>query len=77
MNSEDLPEITMEEIEEAIKEIKRGKYAGRDGITTVLLKAREQPILAYLKLLFNRCLDEGTVPRDWNNPRKSILFTKR
>ena len=45
MNSEDIPEITTEEINSALQEMKNNKSPGMDYITKELLKDGEEEIL--------------------------------
>ena len=48
-----------------IKGLKSGKASGEDEINSDLLKFVVDSISKFLCLLFNRCLDEGTMPLGW------------
>ncbi|XP_072395071.1 uncharacterized protein [Diabrotica undecimpunctata] len=61
VNSEILPPITGEEIEKAIRDMKRNKARGDDEILIEMLKEGGEKIKDYLKILFNKCLFEGQI----------------
>ncbi|XP_072389392.1 uncharacterized protein [Diabrotica undecimpunctata] len=71
VNSEILPSITGDEIEKAIRDMKRNKAPEDDEILIEMLKEGEEKIKEYLKILFNKCLFEGQIPQEWN---KQIQF---
>ena len=55
--TEDLPEITVLEIQNAIKTMKNNKATGPDDLSIELLKYSNNVTLEFLKNLFNTCLD--------------------
>ena len=60
--TEDLPEITVLEIQNAIKTMKNNKATGPDDLSIELLKYSNNVTLEFLKNLFNTCLDTGNIP---------------
>ena len=58
--------IDLTELEQAIKGLKNRKSPGLDGITNEAIKALPNNWKEELLLVFNRILDEGTVPEDWS-----------
>ena len=69
-------EITAEEVERSIKELKSGKSAGPDGIHPRALKETCTAISAPLSILFNQSIREGTIPRAWSKGTVVPLFKK-
>ena len=67
-------EITLEEINEAIKKLKNGKAIGEDKILNEFLKSSRSPLLKVVNKLFNSCLDQGIYP--WNTNLVNPLFKK-
>nr|XP_053656735.1 uncharacterized protein LOC128705613 [Cherax quadricarinatus] len=63
--SEEEQNVSVGEVCEALRRMKGGKAAGTDGIMTEMLKAGGDIVLEWLVLLFNKCMKEGKVPRDW------------
>ena len=47
-DTEEIPEFTEEEVERAIKRMKRHKAQGMDGITSDIIKLGGQIVLTYL-----------------------------
>lgn len=76
VNSEDIPEIEIYEIERALNQTKRNKAPGEDEILPEMLKEGGQPLLQELKILFNQCLQEGKIPKEWDNAVIILLFKK-
>jgi hypothetical protein len=58
-------EITIEEVERAIKRLKNGKAAGADGIQAELLKHGGGELVRRLTLLCNHIWNTGETPSDW------------
>ena len=68
--SEELPDITEEEIESAIKGMKNNKTPGEDGIVSEMIKQEA------LKTLYNAYLFGGNTPEQWKNGFMIILHKK-
>lgn len=58
-------EITVEEVMEAMRRLKRGKTAGHDGITTEMVKNLDRNGVELLTQLFNLAWKNERIPRDW------------
>lgn len=76
VNSEEIPDIEMFEIEKALKQIKNEKSAGEDGILPEMLKAGGDQLMKQLKNLFNQCLQEEKIPANWHNAVVVLLHKK-
>lgn len=76
VGSEELPDITNEEIKKALKQMKNGKCPGEDRITTEMLKFGGNILEGYIKKLFNQCLCEGTIPKCWLEAEVILLYKK-
>ena len=59
--------ITVEEVETAVKKIKRNKAAGEDQICGELLKYGGECLNEKLCELLNKCWEEEAVPETWRN----------
>jgi len=57
--------ITLEEVDKAIKLLRRGKAAGVDGAVNEILKYAGPEMTRSIWVLFNRLFDEERVPQDW------------
>lgn len=76
VGSEDIPEISREEIRAALKRMKNRKCPGEDKITCEMLKLGEEVIERPLQILLNKCLLEGNIPEPWKNAEVVLLFKK-
>ena len=74
--TDELPEISLEEIELALRQLKNGKAPGEDGITTELLKAGGEPLLRELQRIFNSVLLTGRTPEAWHSSIVVLFFKK-
>lgn len=74
--TEDLPEVSIDEIGMALRQLKNGKAPGEDGVTTELLKAGGKPVLKALQKLFNAVLFEGRTPEAWSRSVVVLFFKK-
>ena len=57
--------ISIEEVREAVKEMKSGKAQGLDGFPVERLKKGGIAMLEWLVRMLNASLDMGVVPMDW------------
>ena len=57
-------EISVEEVREAVKKLKKGKSPGVDGVTSEILKC-DGAVLEWLTRVCNVCIREEKVPSDW------------
>lgn len=76
VGSEELPEITTVEITHALKQMKNRKAPGEDQITSEMLKAGGRTLLEALRILTNKCMFEGKIPKKWKNAEVIILHKK-
>ena len=57
--------ISLEEVGEAVNEMKSGKAQGLDGFPVEYLKKGGMAVLEWLVRLLNLSFDMGVVPMDW------------
>ena len=76
VGSEDILDITEEEIMVNIRRMKYNKAAGSDNIIPELIKEGGETIVRALKILFNKCLVEREIPQDWNKSLTILLHKK-
>ena len=69
--------ITEEEVREAIKALKDGKAFGPDGIPNETIKRCEEELLEPICIVFNKSLNEGSIPEMWRLCQCSAHFQKR
>ena len=70
----EIPEFTEEEVERAIKRMKRLKAQGMGGITNDIIKLAGQVVLAYVTNIFNNILTTKQIPDIWHEANIVILF---
>ena len=58
--------ISLEEVGEAVNEMKFGKAPGQDGLPVECLKKDGMTVLEWLVRLLNLSFDMGVVPMDWH-----------
>ena len=75
-DTEEIPEFTEEEVERAIKRMKRHKAQGVDGITSDIIKLGGPIVLTYLTNIFNNVLKTKQIPDSWHEAKIVILFKK-
>ena len=75
-DTEAIPEFTEEEVERAIKRMKRHKAQGVDGITSDITKLGGPMVLTYLTNIFNNILRTKQIPDSWHEAKIVILFKK-
>lgn len=76
VGSEDVPEITEAEIQFALSKMHNGKAPGEDDIIVEMVKMGGDPVIQFLKEIFNRCLEEGRIPEKWESATVILLFKK-
>ena len=67
--------ITLEELQQAIKNLKNNKAAGLDDIRTEQLKHLGPIALQWLLNMYNHCIEQKTVPNIWRKT-KAIAILK-
>ncbi|XP_050310861.1 uncharacterized protein LOC126746595 [Anthonomus grandis grandis] len=65
VGSEDLPDITREEVELALSQKKNGKAPGEDGIIAKMIKLGGRTTVEAMTILLNKCMTEGVIPQAW------------
>ena len=75
LDTEEIPAFTEEEMERAIKRMKRHKAQGMDGITSDI-KLGGPIALTYLTNIFNNRLKTKQIPDSWHEAKTVILFKK-
>ena len=73
---EEPPPFLEEEIEQAMKMMKKGKAPGNDGITSDILKLGGSELTKYLTRAFNEILRSKEIPDTWQEAKIIILFKK-
>ena len=68
--------IQVEDVLEILGNLKLGKAAGPDGISTTFLSKCKHLIARPLTIIYNKSLTEGIVPQDWKSANVTPLFKK-
>lgn len=68
-------DIELWEVRAAVQELNCRSAARPDRVTNKVLKHLDEPTLASLTTLFNRCWKEGKLPKNWKTA-KTILIPK-
>lgn len=76
VGSEDVPEISGQEIQAALKQMKNRKSPGEDRVTSEMMKIGGAVVEKSLRILLNKCLREGKIPNEWQNAEVILLFKK-
>jgi len=76
VGSEELPDITTEEVSKAVSEMKDNKSPGEDGVPIEAIKFGGDTLLSAITALFNKCLELGKVPEAWENAIITLLHKK-
>ena len=74
--SEDIPEITKDEINNCLKDMRNNKTPGEDDITIENIKLGGTQLLIILCKLYNACLRNSTTPDQWNKAIIVLLHKK-
>lgn len=70
------PEILMEEVETAVKSMKEGKAAGRDGVTVEDVKAGGCFLWEKIRGQMNAAWRTGDVPLEWATAKLALIHKK-
>lgn len=62
---QEVEEISIEEMREALSSMKNNRSPGDDGITSELIKLCDNQALSYFCKLFNKILSTEKIPEDW------------
>jgi hypothetical protein len=76
VGSQDLPEISTDEIDLALSNMKNNKAPGEDRITSDIIKMGGCELKEAIKILLNKCLEEGKIPDNWTNAEVKLLYKK-
>lgn len=69
-------EISMDEMDKAIKHLKNDKTPGEDGLTNELIKAGGINLCQHICTLFNQILEENIIPLEWETGNIILLHKK-
>ena len=75
-NSQNVPEITPNEVERTIQQLKRNKTPGEDNITPDVLKDASPSIRKILAKLYTECLRQNMIPKSWHRAIVMLLHKK-
>ena len=75
-DTKEIPGFTEEEVDRAMKRMKRHKGQGVDGITSDIIKLGGPIVLTYLTNIFNNILKTKQIPDTWHEAKIVILFKK-
>jgi hypothetical protein len=75
--TQDDEEISMEEIEKAVKRTKNNKSPGPDQIPIEVVKAAGDPMIHFLHKMFNTAYRTGQVPPLWNKSEICPIFKNK
>lgn len=76
VGSEDIPDISFDEITSSLSEMKNDKSPGDDGVVIEAIKEGGETLLRVIQKLFNTCLLKGTTPTQWHNAVIVIMHKK-
>lgn len=71
-----LSEVTKEEVENALKQLKNGKAPNENGTTKEMITVEGQTTLKALIILLNKCQFECTIPTSRHNVKVTIIHKK-
>ena len=71
-----MPDIGIDEVTHALKDMKRGKAPAEDGILADFLKDGGVELQRRLSLLFTKCIQIKQVPEEWCNANVILLHKK-
>ena len=76
VGSEELPDITVEEVRAALAEMKDRKSPGEDGVPVEAMKLGGDTLLEAVTALFNKCMGLENIPKSWENAVIILLHKK-
>ncbi|XP_072375816.1 uncharacterized protein, partial [Diabrotica undecimpunctata] len=76
VGSEDIPEITIEEVSKSLNRMKNNKAAGDDQIVIEAVKVGGKTVLKALTQLYNLCLSKEVTPSQWNKAVIVVMHKK-
>ena len=68
--------ITPKAIEDRLKQLDTSKATGPDGIPSKVLKELANELAEPLSILFNKSVNEGSLPDDWKQAHVTAIFKK-
>ena len=71
-----VPEVLHSEIQLAVKQMKNNKAPGDDGVVIDIVKEGGEVLHKQLARLFTNCLNQRTIPPEWNNAIIVLLHKK-
>lgn len=72
----EMPAILKAEVRHAIKQMKSNRAPGMDEILPEMIKEGEETIITELQQLYNRCLEEKIIPKDWKHSITILIHKK-
>ncbi len=66
--------ITPSQIKDVIDDLRADSAPGPDGISPRVLKELREVVAEPLSMIFNRSLQEGTVPADWRTGNVTLIY---
>lgn len=76
VGSEEIPEITMEEINNALKMMKKNRTPGPDSVIIEMINQTDENFRSRLKILYNLCLETGNIPQEWQMAEVVLVHKK-
>ncbi|XP_050465081.1 uncharacterized protein LOC126858648 [Cataglyphis hispanica] len=74
--SEDIPEVTISEVENTLASMKNNRAPGEDQIIIEAIKVSGKSMMCALQKLFNACISKGITPTQWNNAVIILIHKK-
>jgi len=76
VGSEELPDVTEEEVKAALNEMKNKKSPGDDDIPIEAIKEGGETLLSAITTLFIKCLEQEQIPKAWENAVIILIHKK-
>jgi hypothetical protein len=68
--------IQQDETEKKVRELRKGKRGGVDGISSEIIKAGGKEMVQILTRLFNKCFEKKIIPKSWRTAEMCLIFKK-